>query len=67
MGKSTTSEQVKNTTSVRVSTIINPRQALVQPIEQNITDLRTQKSEKETALLNIRPKLEQKLVREWGF
>lgn len=66
-GNSTTSEQVKNTTSVRVSTIMNPRQALVQPIEQNITDLRTQKSEKETALLNIRPKLEQEISSRVGF
>ncbi|HEX8334101.1 MAG TPA: DUF4407 domain-containing protein [Segetibacter sp.] len=66
-GKSTTSEQVKNTTSVSVSNIINPKQALVQPIEQNIADLRTQKSEKETALLNIRPQLEKEISAKVGF
>lgn len=66
-GMSSTQEQVKNTTSVSVSNIINPKQALLQPLEQNTADLRSQKSEKETALLNVRPMLEKEISSKVGF
>jgi hypothetical protein len=66
-GRTVTSEHVQNATSVLVSNTPNPKQAMIVPLEQNITELRNQKSEKETALLNIRPKLEKEIGSKVGF
>jgi hypothetical protein len=66
-GKKTSSEHLENASSKTVMDVINPKQGLVVPLEQNILDLRSQKSLKETALLNIRPKLEQEISSKVGF
>jgi hypothetical protein len=49
------------------SNVPNPKISLIQPIEQTIANLRSQKIEKETALINIRPKLEQEISSKVGF
>ena len=54
--------------SVTLSTnVSNPKIALIAPLEQTITELRKQKSDKENALLNIRPELEKKISSKVGF
>ncbi|MEP7080971.1 MAG: DUF4407 domain-containing protein [Ginsengibacter sp.] len=49
------------------SNVANPKIALIAPLEQNINELRTQKNEKEKALLNIRPELEKLISSKVGF
>lgn len=45
----------------------NPKIQMIPGIEKTLTDLRNQKTEKETALINIRPKLEKDISSKVGF
>lgn len=47
--------------------VANPKIALIQPLQDNINLLTTQKAEKENALLNIRPSLEREISSKVGF
>lgn len=49
------------------SNVTNPKTALIEPLQRSIDTLRKQKSNKEEALLNIRPKLEQEISSKVGF
>ncbi len=53
--------------STSSSNIANPKISLIAPLEENIKNLRTQKSNKETALLNIRPEIEMEIKQKVGF
>ncbi|MFB9865639.1 DUF4407 domain-containing protein [Rufibacter immobilis] len=66
-GQTSTSEQVQKSISISVTNSPNPKQAMIAPIELNIAELQKQKAEKETALLNIRPKLEKEISEKIGF
>lgn len=66
-GRTVTSQRVVPSTSVVVSNIPNPKQALIAPLEKTIADLRQQRNDKETALLNIRPQLEKEISSKIGF
>jgi len=60
----------ENTVPVNItvkSNVINPKAALIAPIEENIKNLRIQKAEKEAAVLNIRPQLEKEISAKTGF
>lgn len=61
---------VEKNTPVNITTrsnIPNPKIQMIPSIEKAIDDLRLQKSEKETALINIRPKLEKDINSKVGF
>ncbi len=49
------------------SNVANPKISLIVPLEETISKMRTQKGEKETALLNIRPELEKLISSKVGF
>lgn len=66
-GRVNTSQRIVNTRSVVVNNVPNPKQDLIAPLEQTIANLRKQKSEKETAILNIRPELEKEISSKVGF
>lgn len=66
-GKPITTETSRPVMVTSSSNVSNPKIALIAPLEQNINDLRTQKGEKETALLNIRPELEKQISSKVGF
>ncbi len=66
-GKSITTEKVVPVMVTTVGTISNPNISFIAPIEQIITDLRSEKLDKETALLNIRPLLEKDVASKVGF
>ena len=66
-GRFFTSEKVVNTTSVSVTNVPNPKQSLIAPLEQTIAELRKQKNEKDIAILNIRPQLENEIKSKVGF
>jgi len=66
-GKPITAEKIVYTTSARTSNIANPKLQLIAPLEQTISDLRKQKSAKDSALLNIRPQLENEIKSKNGF
>ncbi|MBB1286929.1 DUF4407 domain-containing protein [Flavisolibacter sp. BT320] len=66
-GRTVTADQIKNVTSVSVSNMANPKQAMIAPLELTITDLRKQKDQKERELLGIRPKLEEEIKSKVGF
>lgn len=64
------SETIEVSAPVNVTTsksVANPKIALISPLEETITTLRKQKSELETALLNIRPNLEKEINSKVGF
>ncbi len=50
-----------------VSNISNPKIALIAPLEETIKNLRIQKIEKESDLLNVRPQLEKEINSKVGF
>jgi hypothetical protein len=66
-GKPITTETTRPGTVTTTSNVPNPKIALIAPLEQTINELRLQRSEKETALLNIRPKLEEEIKSKVGF
>ncbi|AEW02411.1 hypothetical protein A4D02_00215 [Niastella koreensis] len=66
-GKIITTEQVVNSTSVSVTTVPNPKFTLIATLDQTISNLRTDKSKKDSALLNIRPELEKQISSKIGF
>jgi hypothetical protein len=49
------------------SNVANPKISLIPPLDETIKNLRTQKTEKENALLNIRPQLEKEISSKVGF
>lgn len=66
-GTLSTSEEVKKSTTISISNLPNPKQTLIAPLEQDITNLRKQKSEMEKALLNTRDQLEKDISSRVGF
>jgi len=66
-GKPITVETSRPVPVVTSSNVPNPKISLVAPIEKNIADLRLEKSQKEAALLNIRPLLEKEIGSKVGF
>ena len=66
-GKVTTTLKTKPTLITTSSNVANPKIGMVAPLEVVIASLRVQKGEKETALLNIRPKLEKEISSKVGF
>jgi len=55
------------TNSTTSSTVPNPKGALIAPIDETVKNLRAQKAEKESSLLNIRPQLEKEISSKIGF
>lgn len=66
-GRSVSTDQIKNTTTVSVVNLPNPKQSMIEPLEKNISNLRDQKTIKENELLNIRPALEEEIKSKVGF
>jgi hypothetical protein len=66
-GKKTTSEKIVPATSIVTTNIPNPKQSLIAPLDQTITELRKLKNEREAALLNARPQLENEIKSKVGF
>ena len=66
-GKPETTEKSAPVNVTTSSNVANPKIALIAPLEETINTLRTQKLEKETALLNIRPELEKQISSKVGF
>ncbi len=66
-GRKTTSERFVSTNSVSKTTIPNPKLAMLEPIDQTIKSLRSQKTIKENDLLNIRPRVEDEIKSKVGF
>ncbi len=66
-GKPMVNTKSTPTAVVTRSNVANPKIALIDPLEKTINSLRTQRSEKETALLNIRPQLEKEISSKVGF
>ncbi|HTI90536.1 MAG TPA: DUF4407 domain-containing protein [Puia sp.] len=66
-GKVVTEGKVVMTTTAVTSNIPNPKQQLIAPLEQTLTYLRKQKSDREDSLLNIRPALEKEFKSKVGF
>lgn len=66
-GKTVSRDTVIMKTIVVTSSVPNPKQQLIPPLEQTLTYLRKQKSDREDALLNIRPALEKEISSKVGF
>jgi len=66
-GKPTTIERTRPSTIATTSNVPNPKIALIAPLEQTIADLRVQKGQKETELINVRPALEKQINSKVGF
>lgn len=66
-GKPTTSEITRPSIIATTSNVPNPKIALIAPLEQTISDLRVQKGQKETELINVRPALEKEIKSKVGF
>ncbi|MFD2514192.1 DUF4407 domain-containing protein [Pontibacter locisalis] len=66
-GRTITKQRVQNAKSVTVSDIPNPKASMIEPVQKNIDDLRKQKDQKETALLNIRQQVEKDISDKVGF
>src|SRR5690606_31282280 len=66
-GKPITTERSNPILITTSSNVANPKISLIPQLEQNINELRNQKTEKETALLNIRPQLEKEISSKVGF
>jgi len=60
-------EESMPTSTTLGSNFPNPKILLIPPLEETIKNLRTQKTEKETALLNIRPEVEKEIKQKIGF
>lgn len=71
MQKSSNGGQVKDTlvkrTDFALTDVANPKAKLLPDIEEQISQLRAQKSEKETSKINIREELETELNSKTGF
>jgi 2C-methyl-D-erythritol 2,4-cyclodiphosphate synthase len=67
LGKVITTERLVNSTSVVVTNLPNPNQALIPQLQATIDTLRKQKTAREDTLLNIRPKVEQEIKSKVGF
>jgi cell division protein FtsB len=52
---------------INSSNVPNPKISMIGPLQQSINDLNIQKSNKESALLNIRPQLEKDISSKVGF
>lgn len=66
-GKPVITEKSSPQSVTTISNVPNPQIALIQPLEKTIADLRIQKSSKDSALLNVRPALEQQISSKVGF
>jgi hypothetical protein len=66
-GRSSTTQQVKKTTSVSITSMANPKQAMIAPLEQITEKLRNQKTTKENELINIREDLVKEIESKVGF
>jgi len=66
-GKTHSSEKIINSVSVISSNIANPKQAIIPVLDKKIDDLKKEKLERENALLNIRPQLEEEFRSKIGF
>lgn len=62
-----TTERSVPVTVTTSQNVANPKISQIAPLDQTIKDLRTQKSIKETTLLNIRPRLEKEIGSKVGF
>jgi hypothetical protein len=66
-GKPVTSEKSLPIMVTSSSNVSNPKISFIAPLEENITDLRNLKLEKENSLLNIRPQIEKEIRSKVGF
>jgi hypothetical protein len=66
-GKPVTTEKAVPVSLTLSSNVANPNIERVASLEQDINALRSQKTEKEKALLNIRPQLEKEISSKVGF
>ncbi|HWK02589.1 MAG TPA: DUF4407 domain-containing protein [Puia sp.] len=66
-GRLVNNEKIVYTTNATTIMVPNPKGQLIQPLDQTLAGLRRQKSEKENALLNIRPELEKEIRSKTGF
>lgn len=66
-GNNITTEKSAPVKVVNSSNVPNPKISMIAPLQQSINDLNIQKSNKESALLNIRPQLEKDISSKVGF
>lgn len=66
-GRPVTVDRVERHVTASVSNVPNPNQSLIAPLEASITALRADRLQKETALLNVRPALENEIKSKIGF
>ncbi len=66
-GNTLTKTDMKPSTTVMVSSVANPKQALIATLDADIAQLRNQRAEKDKLLLNIRPNLEKEVSSKTGF
>lgn len=67
IGKSVTTVKSVPVPITTSSNVPNPKISLLAPIDETIKNLRAEKTEKENALLNIRPQLEKEISSKVGF
>lgn len=66
-GKTTTTVQMRPSTTVLKSNTPNPKQALLAPLDSTISKMRQEKGVLDAKLLNIRPALESEIKEKVGF
>lgn len=64
---STTSTRLVSATTFTVNSIQNPKMALLTPLDVQIASLRSQKSNKDNAILALRPKIANEIKSKVGF
>ncbi|MGF7039115.1 DUF4407 domain-containing protein [Mucilaginibacter lappiensis] len=63
----TTKTSLVRTNSFTISSIQNPKMALLNPLDIQISGLRNQKARKDSALIALRPKIEKEISSRIGF
>jgi len=66
-GSNVTTEKSAPVKVINSTNVPNPKISMIAPLQQSINDLNIQKSNKESALLNIRPQLEKDISSKVGF
>lgn len=65
--KTTTSVKLVHTNNLSISSIANPKIALLNPLDIQIVGLRAQKNKKDSILLTLRPMVEKEIKEHTGF
>jgi hypothetical protein len=66
-GNVVTETKLKASTSIQVTSTTNPKQSFIAPLDQQISQMRQQKAQKDSLLLNVRPRLEAEVSSKVGF